>query len=71
MPIVRWHGWAAKCDLCGEFVQISDEVIAFSDREDVIEAVRPADMKCLYRTIKDAIRCLCRCRKFVASKVQR
>jgi hypothetical protein len=63
MPIVRWHGWAAKCGACGKFVDIGDGMIAFEQRDHVRDAVIPPEDRILWRTQEEAIRSLCGCRR--------
>ena len=45
MPIVRWHGWAAKCRLCGKFVDLGDGNVAWKERDEIKESleIRPGD----------------------------
>ncbi len=38
MPIVRWHGWAAKCRRCGQLVD-PGEGLAWSERDHVLESL--------------------------------
>ena len=43
MPIVRWHGWAAKCRKCGKLVDLGEGSYAYQDRWQVRETVTNDD----------------------------
>ena len=35
MPILRWHGWGAKCRGCGSWVDLADGITAWEERDQV------------------------------------
>ena len=39
MPIVRWHGWGAKCRRCGQFIDLGDGLEAYKERDHVRDSL--------------------------------
>ena len=59
MPILRWHGWGAKCLACGDWIQLNNEVTAWEERDQVKISldVSIAETQTLEEIIHDACGC--------------